>query len=79
MDVGIYNLNKALHKNRAGKVVVAIRNLKKGHCITEDDIAMKRFSTSPSNEYYQQVSPLIGKFISCPLKKDEPFNKGIIQ
>jgi len=67
------------YKNRAGKVVVAIRNLKKGERITEDDIAMKRVSTSPSDEYYQQVAPLVGKFISRALEKDEPFNRGIIQ
>jgi len=63
------------YKNRAGKVVVAIRNLKKGERITEDDIAMKRVSTSPSDEYYQQVAPLIGKSILSSLKKDEPFRR----
>ena len=67
------------YKNRAGKVAVAIRNLKKGERITEDDIAMKRVSTSPSDEYYQQIASIIGKSILSSLKKDEPFRKKLIK
>ncbi len=67
------------YKNRAGKVVVAVRNLKEGECITEEDIAMKRVSTSPSDEYYQQAAPLIGKSMLGSLKIDEPFIKKIIK
>jgi len=65
------------YKNRAGKVVVAIQNLKKGHSISEDDVSMKRVSTTPSSKYYQKVEPLIGKIISTSVIKDEPFIKGI--
>ncbi len=67
------------YKNRAGKVAVAIRNLKKGERITEDDIAMKRVSTSPSDEYYQQIASIIGKSILSSIKKDEPFRKKLIK
>ena len=67
------------YKKRAGKVVVASRDLPKGACITEGDVAMKRVSTNPSESYYGQVAPVIGKILATPLKKDCPFEREMIQ
>jgi N,N'-diacetyllegionaminate synthase len=67
------------YKNRAGKVVVASRDLSIGACITEGDVAMKRVSSTPSENYYRQVLPLIGKKISVAMTKDSPFDKDHVQ
>ncbi len=67
------------YKKRAGKVVVASRKLPKGTYITEDDVAMKRVSTTPSESYYRQVAPVIGKIITIQLEKDSPLEKDITQ
>lgn len=67
------------YKKRAGKVVVASRDLQKGACITESDVAMKRVSTTPSESFYRQVAPVIGKILVAPLEKDCPFEKGMIK
>jgi sialic acid synthase SpsE len=66
------------YKNRAGKVAVASRDIQKGEYVSENDIEMKRVSTSPSDKYYQQILPIIGKSLLKPLRKDAPFEKGII-
>lgn len=67
------------YKKRAGKVVVANRDLQKGVRITESDVAMKRVSTTPSESFYRQVAPVIGKILAAPLEKDCPFERGMIQ
>lgn len=67
------------YKKRAGKVVVASRDLSKGTCITEKDIAMKRVSTTPSESYFRQAAPVIGKTLSASVQKDSPFEKEMIQ
>lgn len=67
------------YKKRAGKVVVASRDLSKGARITERDITMKRVSTTPSESYYRQAAPVIGKILSASLQKDSPFEKEMIQ
>lgn len=70
---------EAEYKKRSGKVVVASRDLQKGVRITESDVAMKRVSTTPSESYYRQVTPVIGKILAAPLEKDCPFEKGMIK
>lgn len=67
------------YKKRAGKVVVASRDLPKGTRIAEGDVAMKRVSTAPLESYYRQIVPLIGKTLSVSIEKDHPFDKGEIQ
>ncbi|OGL46128.1 MAG: hypothetical protein A2W05_09740 [Candidatus Schekmanbacteria bacterium RBG_16_38_10] len=67
------------YKKRAGKVVVASRDLSKGARITERDIAMKRVSTTPSGKYYRQVAPIMGKILSAPIQKDCPFEMEMMQ
>lgn len=67
------------YKKRAGKVVVASRDLPKGTYITESDVAMKRVSTIPSENHFRQVVRVVGKMLSAPLGKDRPFEKGITQ
>lgn len=67
------------YKKRAGKVVVASRKLPQGTYITEDDVTMKRVSTTPSESYYRQVAPVIGKIITIQLEKDSPLEKEITQ
>lgn len=67
------------YKKRAGKVVVASRSLQVGARITESDVAMKRVSTTPSESYYRQVAPVIGKILAAPLEKDCPFERGLIK
>jgi len=67
------------YKNRAGKVVVASRDLPIGARITESDIAMKRVSTTPSENYYRQVATVIGNTLLAPVAKDCPFERGAVQ
>jgi N,N'-diacetyllegionaminate synthase len=67
------------YKNRAGKVVVADQDLPAGAIISEEDVAMKRVSTTPSEKYFRQVLPLIGRKISAAMAKDSPFNKDQVQ
>lgn len=67
------------YKKRAGKVVVASRDLPMGARIAESDIVMKRVSTSPSESCFHQVAHVVGKKLTAPLVKDAPFDKGTIQ
>lgn len=67
------------YKKRAGKVVVASRDLPMDTYIAERDVAMKRVDTTPSENYYHQVVQVVGKKLTAPLVKDAPFDKRIIQ
>jgi sialic acid synthase SpsE len=66
------------YKNRASKVVVAKRDLVKGDVLTEQDLAMKRVSTKPSNLYFQKVLPVLGKPLLSSLKMNKPIEKGML-
>jgi N,N'-diacetyllegionaminate synthase len=67
------------YKKRAGKVVVANRTLNKGDRISENDIAMKRVSTTPSENYFRQASFVLGQTLLNPMVEDQPFEKGMLQ
>lgn len=67
------------YKKRAGKVVVARRDLPAGVRIAEGDVVLKRVSVTPSESHYRQVTPVLGKTISVSLKKDCPFEEGFMQ
>ena len=67
------------YKKRAGKVVVANRDLASGTRIHENDVTMKRVSTTPSESYFRQVAPVVGRTLSAALGKDHPFEKGSIR
>ena len=61
---------------KAGKVLVASRDLPQGHQIAESDIAMKRVGTVPTENHFRRVSDLIGKTLLNPLYVDCPFTLG---
>ena len=52
------------------KSIVASRDIKEGHVITEEDIAFKRPGTGMPPEMVHEV---IGKKLKKPMKKDEFF------
>jgi sialic acid synthase SpsE len=71
-DVLSLSAKEIEYKNRAGKVVVANRDLPKGTVIKEGDVVMKRFSTEPAEGYINQVSSVIGCQILTPINKNRP-------
>ncbi|MCX6237720.1 MAG: N-acetylneuraminate synthase family protein [Bacteroidia bacterium] len=67
------------YKRRAGKVVVARHDIPEGTIIKESDIDFKRVSTIPSENFINQISLVIGKTISIPIKKNFPIEKDILK
>ncbi len=66
------------YKNRASKVIVANRDLAEGDKLTEDDVAMKRVSTTPSDLYFKKVLSVLGKTLLSPLSKNKPIEKRML-
>lgn len=64
---------------RAGKVLVAGRDLPQGHLVTEDDIVMKRVGTIPSQTHFRRASDILGKSLAHPLKVNCPFEQGSVK
>ena len=69
----ILNKKEIEYKNRAGKVAVSKINLKKDHVIRENDIELKRVSTTFSKLYVKKTNDLIGKILNENIKINEPF------
>jgi sialic acid synthase SpsE len=61
------------YKKRAGKLVVASADMNKDDIISEDNIEMKRVSTTPGDKYFARPHLVIGKKLLAPVKKNEPF------
>lgn len=69
----ILNKKEIEYKNRAGKVAVSKINLMKDHVIRENDIELKRVSTTFSKLYVKKTNDLIGKILNENIKINEPF------
>jgi N,N'-diacetyllegionaminate synthase len=61
------------YKNRAGKVVVANRDLASGVVLTDDDLAFKRVSAPDASKFFKRASVVVGKKLKTALGKDKPF------
>lgn len=61
------------YKKKAGKIPVAKNDLKQGEMISASNMVMKRFSTTPSDDYYSRINDVIGKTLGSAIKKDQPF------
>jgi sialic acid synthase SpsE len=70
---------EAEYGKRAGKVLVAGRDLPQGHRITEDDIVMKRVGTVPTETHFRRVSDIVGKTLLHPLGMDCPYEMGAVR
>lgn len=67
------------YKKRAGKLVVAKQDLNAGERITEENIEMKRVSTTPSDKYFSKPHLVIGKTLLVPVKINEPFETNSVK
>lgn len=72
----VLNAKEIEYKNRAGKVVVANRDLQKGQRVEETDIAMKRVGVTGNESFFRRVSPIVGRTLATPIQKDRPFEEG---
>jgi len=70
---------EAEYGKRAGKVLVASRNLPAGHLIAEGDTVMKRVSTTPTEKHFRRVVAVVGKTLTSPLGMDGPFEEGAVR
>lgn len=67
------------YKKKAGKVVVAGKNLKKGTLIKKSDISLKRVSITPSDAYYSKKEDIIGKALTKSITLNKPIEKLFIK
>ncbi len=70
---------EVLYKKRAGKVVVAIRDLKKGQLIQKTDITLKRVSVTPSDLTLSRKEEVIGKKILKTVGKNNPIENTMLK
>jgi len=66
------------YKRKAGKVIVAGKDLEKGKVLLASDLAMKRVSTDPSPDYFREMSQIVGKTMNANIGKDEPLDRTLI-
>lgn len=66
------------YKNKAGKVVVAKRDICEGEILTSDDLAFKRVSTSGSPDYFRKISDVLGKKLKKDVSSDASITKGMV-
>lgn len=66
------------YKKRAGKVVVAKRDVQKGTLLTEEDLSFKRVSTEGSENYYKRIALVVGKNLQQNIGKDKPFEPSFL-
>lgn len=70
---------EVLYKKRAGKVVVAARNLSKGKQLQKADITLKRVSVTPSDLTFTRKEDVMGKTILKPVAKNKPIENSNIR
>lgn len=68
-----------LYKKKAGKVVVANKNFKKGHLLKRADLVLKRVSVTPSDKYFSRKEEVLGKTLVKAVVKNEPIEKSRIK
>ena len=61
------------YKLKAGKVVVAAKDLKKNMRIRDKDLLLKRVTTKPDSRYLRKFDQLVDKKLLHDVKKDQPF------
>lgn len=66
------------YRNRAGKVVVANKELACGSVIQPEDITLKRISTDGSPDCFRKSSQVVGKILKRSLAADFPVTKDAI-
>ncbi len=66
------------YRNRAGKVVVASKELSCGSVIKPEDITLKRISTDGSPNCFRKTSQVVGKILKRPLAADFPITQDTI-
>jgi len=67
------------YKKKAGKVVVANCNLKKGHIITKSDLALKRVSVVPSDAYFTKKEDVADKILLRSISTNSPIENSFIK
>ena len=72
-----FTLNKKEleYKNKAGKVVIIKKNIKKGEKILQKHITLKRYSTEYTKNHFYKLSDVIGKKINKNLNINQPIKK----
>jgi spore coat polysaccharide biosynthesis protein SpsF len=66
------------YQNKAGKVVVAKRNLSPGDIIQEQDVELKRVSNGNSEKQITRLSHVLGKTINLPLEMNAVITKDML-
>jgi sialic acid synthase SpsE len=67
------------YKKKAGKVVVANHDLKKGAILTNADLALKRVSVTPSDAYFSAKEDVAGKKLTRGVLMNRPVENSVIQ
>lgn len=65
------------YKNKAGKVVVAKRNLQAGEILQESDLVLKRVSVDGTLDCFRKISAVLGKKITQNVSINLPITKGL--
>ncbi|MBV9987226.1 MAG: N-acetylneuraminate synthase family protein [Chitinophagaceae bacterium] len=63
------------YKKKAGKVVVAARNLPKGKVLRNTDIALKRVTVTPNDAYLPRKEDVVGKKLKRAVGLNKPVEK----
>jgi len=66
------------YKNKAGKVVVAKRDMQAGEVLKEDDLTLKRVSTDGSPNCFRRISYVLEKTLKDTVLLDCPITKEIV-
>jgi N,N'-diacetyllegionaminate synthase len=66
------------YRNKAGKVVVASRDIQPGEILKAADFNLKRVSTEFSNEWFIKIEDLVGKKIKQNISYNSPITKEMI-
>ncbi|MFQ5786826.1 MAG: N-acetylneuraminate synthase family protein, partial [Thermodesulfobacteriota bacterium] len=66
------------YRNKAGKVVVAKRDLKIGEIVKETDLALKRVKGGGTLDCFRRISEVLGKQIAQDVPINYPITKGVL-
>ena len=63
------------YRNKAAKLVVALRDLKKGDLLASNDIALKRTGSTKVDRPLRLLSSALNKTLKVSVKKDQPISE----
>jgi sialic acid synthase SpsE len=63
---------EVLYKKKAGKIVVASKNLKKGQILTKSDTVLKRVSVNPVERSFIKIDDVLGSILLSDIEIDQP-------